>query len=114
MQRRSISPIIALRARQHRSNLTPTEATLWAHLRGHRLDEHRDTASRVLSPDDGVKASGTWRLEFSCATAPSRHENPPRIGNLSMSILVSSLGWAACLPLTFLGWRKHRSAAQEE
>jgi very-short-patch-repair endonuclease len=38
MQRRSpTSPIITLRARQHRSNLTPTEATLWAHLRGHRL-----------------------------------------------------------------------------
>jgi very-short-patch-repair endonuclease len=35
MQRRS--PLITLHARQHRSNLTPTEATLWAHLRGHRL-----------------------------------------------------------------------------
>ena len=36
MQRRP-SPIITLRARQHRSNLTPTEEALWAHLRGCRL-----------------------------------------------------------------------------
>jgi very-short-patch-repair endonuclease len=38
MHRRSpISPTVTLRARQHRSNLAPTEAALWAHLRGHRL-----------------------------------------------------------------------------
>jgi very-short-patch-repair endonuclease len=37
LRRRPISPTITLRAHQHRSNLTPTEATLWAHLRGHRL-----------------------------------------------------------------------------
>ena len=36
MQRRP-SPLITLRARQHRSNLTPTEEALWAHLRGCRL-----------------------------------------------------------------------------
>jgi very-short-patch-repair endonuclease len=36
MQRRP-SALITLRARQHRSNLTLTEATLWAHIRGHRL-----------------------------------------------------------------------------
>jgi len=36
MQRRP-SPIIALRARQHRSALTPTEEALWARLRGCRL-----------------------------------------------------------------------------
>ena len=36
-RRRPISPLITLRALQHRSNLTPTEAALWAHLRGHRL-----------------------------------------------------------------------------
>ena len=37
MQRRPISPIIALRARQHRCALTSTEEMLWAHLRGCRL-----------------------------------------------------------------------------
>jgi len=36
MQRRP-SPLITLRARQHRSNLTPTEEALWAQLRGCRL-----------------------------------------------------------------------------
>jgi very-short-patch-repair endonuclease len=36
MQRRP-SPLITLRARQHRSHLTPTEEALWAHLRGCRL-----------------------------------------------------------------------------
>jgi very-short-patch-repair endonuclease len=37
MQRSSSSPIIALRARQHRCALTPTEQALWAQLRGCRL-----------------------------------------------------------------------------
>jgi very-short-patch-repair endonuclease len=36
MQRRP-STLITLRARQHLSSLTPTEAALWAHLRGCRL-----------------------------------------------------------------------------
>jgi very-short-patch-repair endonuclease len=37
MQRRSSSPTITLRARQHRCALTSTEQALWAHLRGYRL-----------------------------------------------------------------------------
>ena len=37
MQHRPASPIITLRARQHRCALTPTEQALWAHLRRCRL-----------------------------------------------------------------------------
>src|SRR4051794_439569 len=37
MHRRPTSPLMTRRANQHRSNLTPTEVTLWAQLRGHRL-----------------------------------------------------------------------------